>query len=282
MYADGRNPPIHWSHFVMPPVGLPNAWVELFHALAGPVRVAAIFFLCPGANLQPLEGLAELCDSMTDALSAADRELLLCRGLAPKTWRVGHHIRNEVGPKYESMCLMLSGLPSRLLGERPSEGQIAAARRELATVRRTELETLLEELAQAIEADFAAECVRLKPGGEGRQVPTSPLDARRPIEFRSGGFRLQGGDWQILSGKPWQVLNAISEAPDYTRMSEWLFAKFWADSPSSPDVVKDAVSDARNALRVALGKLGLDQSRNPLPVTERGKLRAWRLDLPAL
>jgi hypothetical protein len=282
VHANGRNPPIHWSYFTMPPVGLPDAWVELFHALAGPANVAAIFFLCPGAHLQPLEGLSDLCDCMADAWSATERELMLCRGLAPKTWRVGHHIRNAVGPKYEAMLLMLSGLPPRRLGERPSEGQIAAAQRELASVSRTELETLLEELAQAIEADFAAECVRLKTGGAGQPAQTTTLDVRRPIEFRPGGFRLHGGDWQSLTGKAWLVLNAISEAPDCTRNSEWLFAEFWTASPSSPDVVKDAVSDARIALRTALGKLGKDQSCDPLPVADRGKLRAWRLDLPPL
>jgi hypothetical protein len=110
----------------------------------------------------------------------------------------------------------------------------------------------------------------------GHRGTSPPAQLSPLIQFRPGAFLVRGREWHPLTGKPWQVLRAISESPDLTRTSAWLFAEFWNNSPSSTEVVKDAVSDARSALRRALQ---VNKDFDPLPIVERGKNRAWRLEL---
>lgn len=171
MSIDRTPLPCHWSHFVTPPVGLPDEWAELFTALAGPADAAATFRLCETADLQPLHGLAVLQQRMSHALDEAKRKLSIIRGIAIQTWYAGHAIRSAVLPVFEAMCVICSRLPSYGPERHYSDEEVAAARRKLAEARSLDLATLLDGLAAAVEADFAAECVQLASGAS-----RSPLD----------------------------------------------------------------------------------------------------------
>jgi hypothetical protein len=97
----------------------------------------------------------------------------------------------------------------------------------------------------------------------------------------SPGLIVYRGHPKPLTGKPWGVSKALSEAHNLTCTLKQLQDSVWPDSNSGEEAVRSAVSDARVALRSVLAAAGIKRPPNPLPTVDQGSSRtAWRLDIP--
>jgi hypothetical protein len=89
------------------------------------------------------------------------------------------------------------------------------------------------------------------------------------------------GHRQPLTGKPWQVLKAIAEAPDYTLSLDDLLKKVWSDTVIGEEAVRRHVYTARKALRTLMRTAHVKRPDDPIPAVDRGTNRtAWHLALP--
>jgi hypothetical protein len=105
---------------------------------------------------------------------------------------------------------------------------------------------------------------------------------RATIELTPGGFIL-GGKFNSLAGRPFQILHAILEARhkaatvDQLRQALRINDESWAFHPEQ--VIKDAASDLRAALRTAAKKAKVACPPDPLPSTGKGAELSYRLAL---
>jgi hypothetical protein len=102
---------------------------------------------------------------------------------------------------------------------------------------------------------------------------------RGRLTFSPGTVLYRGGSVS-LRGKPWEVLQALAQAPHQTCTANSLLGTIWADTSPEEDTVRSAVSDARKALRKLMKEAGVQGPDDPIPAVDRGTGRlAWRLDL---
>jgi hypothetical protein len=116
--------------------------------------------------------------------------------------------------------------------------------------------------------------------------PEGPNKTDNGLVFLPGGFRYRGIE-ESLPGKPLDVLKAFYDAPDKTMTLAALLAEFWSESDAGPEVVRNAISDARKALRRAMERAKQVGPADPIPCVNKGERRkgerrtAWKLlDLP--
>jgi hypothetical protein len=94
------------------------------------------------------------------------------------------------------------------------------------------------------------------------------------------GAIIYRGHRSTLSGKPRQVLKALSEARHRTLTLNDLQSEVWNRSDSGEEAVRSAVKSARAALPKAVKAAGVVGPTDPIPAVDRGLGRtAWRLDL---
>jgi hypothetical protein len=86
---------------------------------------------------------------------------------------------------------------------------------------------------------------------------------------------------QPLSGKPWQVLKALHEAPDRTRSLDNILKTVWGNLVIGEEAVRRHICTARKALRKVLKAAGAKTPSDPIPAVDRGTGKtAWHLDIP--
>jgi hypothetical protein len=113
-----------------------------------------------------------------------------------------------------------------------------------------------------------------------RKAAFEPPPEKEPyITIIPGGFMYASQKFQ-LTGLPWKVLKDIAESRHLIRTAAELLQNCWKeDSLATPQSVKDAIVEARKALRGALKQTGLDASIDPIPCVDKTNL-VWELKMP--
>jgi hypothetical protein len=115
----------------------------------------------------------------------------------------------------------------------------------------------------------------------GGIIETTTRSGLKALAFIPGAFLYRGKKF-ALSGKPLEILRALTEAPSRTLSLEQLHDKIWSGERDGvgEETIRSAVHAARKALRKAL-KTTNSSVTNPIRNVERGSRRtAWCLDLP--
>jgi hypothetical protein len=110
-------------------------------------------------------------------------------------------------------------------------------------------------------------------------LPEAPLQPAG-LEFQPGAI-VYRGQREPLSGKPRQVLKALAQAPGRTLSLNDIMRTIWGNTVIGEEAVRRHIYTARKALRKAIQAAHVQDTRDPIPVVDRGTGQiAWRLDLP--
>lgn len=141
------------------------------------------------------------------------------------------------------------------------------------------------EIAQILKRDYETSKAKTSPGESGEagkaRIEAPPADPPGdPLTFVPGAI-VYRGQREPLTGKPWQVLKALAEAPDCTLSLRDLLGKVWENTVIGEEAVRRHVYSARKALRKAMRAAHVTPPDDPIHAVDRGTNRtAWHLDLP--
>lgn len=131
--------------------------------------------------------------------------------------------------------------------------------------------------------DALAEQARLSGGtkqGEGEKQPSAPYGSQ--LEVLPGGIKY-GNEIVELSGKPLACIRELVDASQNRLNWNTLRNRVWGeDAYTEKNTVKNAIKDARDALRKLARESGMrvDRGYDPLPCVDQGKDLAWKLSFP--
>jgi hypothetical protein len=109
----------------------------------------------------------------------------------------------------------------------------------------------------------------------------APVKSAGPNEMAIIPGAIALGDYRVeLSGKPWEVLQAIYQSRFKTLTRDELSKDVWGAESPTDDNIRGCIHFAREALRALYKLAGHKSIEDPLPAVGRGKLLAWRLELP--
>jgi hypothetical protein len=283
---------------------LTNEGHRLYLALVDPITVVAKFRgLTGAARSGTRELLATWHETLRRSEQGADVVLQLIQGRYQRTWTVGQKIRSAVTPITVALCsavrFMTHPTPTRDGAEATIDSLRTDVHDKLISFDPT---PLLNELAVAVVADCdmqragttdtAATPPASRQPGDGSELPTTvPSPVASPgndnaLMFLPGGFVYRGVE-ESLKGKSLDVLKALYQATRKTLTLTDLLKEFWSESTAGPETVRNAISDARKAVRSAVKRANQTGPDDPIPLQNKGESRrgesrtAWKLlDLP--